>query len=169
MAVNNPTLNFSDVCDIFINCYPTVTNGYYSMGNSVLSDYNVFKNPKKNNKIENTKKMQLDATTKYKNTKKMQSDAITKYTNTKNKQLDAEVVLSVYESEETPVTFHVSASESYQDKEEKYENHINKQLDAKYVNNVCDYEVTPVTFHVSPSKSHTVGIPEKHENIKKCS
>ena len=48
MSCNYPNLNFSDVCDVFKNCYPTVTNGYYCMDNSVLSDNNVSENnPKK--------------------------------------------------------------------------------------------------------------------------
>ena len=47
MSCNYPNLNFSDVCDVFKNCYPTVTNGFYSMCNSVLSDNNVLKKTKK--------------------------------------------------------------------------------------------------------------------------
>ena len=42
MANQNPSLNFSNICELFLNCYPTITNGIYSIENSVLSDQKVF-------------------------------------------------------------------------------------------------------------------------------
>ena len=33
-----PKLTYNDLCMVFENCYPTISDGFYSIENSVLSD-----------------------------------------------------------------------------------------------------------------------------------
>ena len=37
-----PKLTYNDLCMVFENCYPTISDGFYSIENSVLSDKNMF-------------------------------------------------------------------------------------------------------------------------------
>ena len=47
-----PKLSYYDLCMVIKNCYPTISDGIYSIENSVLSDIQkISKNSKKNKKI----------------------------------------------------------------------------------------------------------------------
>ena len=61
LSEKNPKLSYHDLCMVFKTCYPTISDGIYSIENSVLSDIQKIS--------KNSKKRHVDATKKYKNSK----------------------------------------------------------------------------------------------------